>query len=191
MKFIGSTEISVLIAFSSLIVSFIALYFTVLKRGKVKVSLYKHVKDVKASRSGRYNNVNDGFNISIPVIINNNGSKSVAIKNLKWNINFPEYLEHSIITQPQIHGIKNDLTVLNPYEHFIDNLMIRVDIKGSGMGYGDEYTAIVKSASEMIKKDKSVIICSYLICGKYRMKRRELSFDISKLMKYSLLEDIQ
>lgn len=184
VQYIGKIDASIVIATASLIVSYIALHYTILKRGQVVVRIYSRIKDVRPPNGSTFLNVRDSFIIALPVLLKNNGANPVAIKNVRWKIIVPEYLEYDLFSIPSIHSVKNDLTVLKPYDHIFDNLQMTIKLKGYGTGHSNEYKALVESIPNRIRKDRVEIELSYLLCGANKMKQKTIRFDISKLIRH-------
>ena len=86
MQNINLSEIVALaMSFLSLVIAVFALFYSILKHGKVKFIIYSNDNDANVSINATYSNIPDLFFITIPVIVKNSGANAKTINGISWS----------------------------------------------------------------------------------------------------------
>lgn len=187
-KFIQEIGVDSLVALTSLIISFWALYATILKRGKLQIMLYTLARDAEFHPMSKFQGVNDSFLIRMPLIVSNRGAGPVAVKNLVWRVESPEYVTIDVDVSMGDHNFSH-FSVIKPYEQQIGELRLICKARGHGTGHNNEYTKTLSEVKTNLKRISIKLKCSYQICGKRSMEKKEIIFDISNLVSEYLIKN--
>lgn len=181
-NFFKGIKVDSLVALTSLVVSYIALYRTNLKKGKLEIHLYNHLDDVEFTPGSRVEGINDNFFIKFPVMISNVGAGPVAIKDLQWNYEGAPDLNIDISPSANL----SHLNIIKPYEQSISILTVHSRVKGYGKGHSEDYISLLRKIKGNVTNEKLAIKCTFFLCGKTKMEFIEKKYDISEVFLHHL-----
>ncbi|MDR3583823.1 MAG: hypothetical protein P4L59_00685 [Desulfosporosinus sp.] len=173
--------IAIILSFASLVIASSAFYFSILKRGRIKVRVFTHQDDISFNVGSRLEQIPTTIYITLPVVIKNLGANSTAIDQLSWDLQFPDILEAKVFDQPRF-GDLNGFCVLKPYEQQIGVTQISVEISGYGKGFSPAFKELTRNVPVDIKTRKFHLLVKYREYTRTRIHQRCLSFDLKPII---------
>ncbi len=171
--------ISLSIAFLSLIISYLALYFSIFKRCKEKVYVFYDFDDISLSIATAVEKIPTSFQIGIPIIIKNVGANPLVIKTINWNIETPEFLKSRITFEPQIDNSEG-FTVLRPYDQTIGVLGIEFWIERNSEA---DFGTWLRHIQNNIDDYNYSAMFSYRIYKKEKIEIKHIKVDLKNTIK--------
>lgn len=177
---------AIIISLTSLVISFLAFYFSILKRAKVKFKVFRRVEDVSFNGHGSYQGISSGFTVMIPVIAINKGANSAIVNDIKWRVIKPESINYKIYINSSFEdSVKNNYTTFKPYENRVANIEIHLEINGNGKGFNNEEFKKSYEEIKLLKFNNKVNLeLQYKESKIHKMKSLRKTYDISDIVEH-------
>jgi len=173
--------IAILSSSLSLIIAFIALYKSVIKRGKIKFYVYSHPDNVNVLVGTRTNDIPTSLHILMSVRVKNIGANPVTIRNIYWEVPSTSGLKTIVFDYPKFYD-NNNYFLLAPYEQQSGVLQIEFIMDGFEQPYNDEYYELVHELSGKVINEKHKIALTYEKYGLHKIKLCKKEIDITKII---------